>query len=512
MAVTAPERLSGSGSHRAPNGPMVSDRPLSARDRLRVAMPGDGLLSWLLVGALGLIAMTLRLVRLGYPEDLVFDEAYYPAHASELMDFGFEFNRGYTYIVHPPVGKWCIALGQWLFGENSFGWRFPSVIAGTAAVVILARVVRRMTRSTFLGLVAGALLAVDGFSFVLGRIGLLDIFLQTFVLAGFACLVVDRDHYRARLAAAVAAGPLDSLGPRVGPRGWRLAAGVCFGLACGVKWSAVYFLAAFAILAVLWDRAARRSAGVTRPTAAVIRRDLPGAVWALAAVPVLTYLLSWTGWFLGETAQGRHWAEQNPDTSWGFVPDSLRSLWHMHAEILDFHSGLSSSHPFESKPWSWLVDGRPVLLWNPQGLTDDSGGQIVRYILMVGTPALWFVFVPATLWMTWRLLAHRDWRAAAVLVGIAAGWLTWFTNLDRTMFIFYMAPAVPFFIMAVTLLLGDVLGRASDSESRRQLGLGAVCLFVALVAVSFGYFYPILSGLPLSYEDWLARMWFPSWF
>ena len=226
---------------------------------------------------------------------------------------------------------------------------------------------------------------------------------------------------------------------------------------------------------------------------------------------MLAYLAKWTGWFLGETAQGRHWAEANLETSWPFVPDALRSLWHMHGEMLTFHSGLASPHPWESKPWSWLVDGRPVLLWNPQGLTDDSGGQIVRYILMVGTPALWFAFGPAMLWMVWRMLAHRDWRAGAVLVGIAAGWLSWFVNRERTMFIFYMSPVVPFFVMAVALALGDALGRARDTVVRRQLGLAAISLYVALVVLNFGFFYPILTGLPLAYDEWLSRMWFPSW-
>ena len=101
-----------------------------------------------------------------------------------------------------------------------------------------------------------------------------------------------------------------------------------------MKWSGVWFLAFFAVLSLFWDRAAWRDAGVPRPTATAARRGLPGAVWALGAVPVLTYLASFTGWFLGETSQGRHWAQQHPNTAFGFVPDALRSLWHQHAEWL----------------------------------------------------------------------------------------------------------------------------------------------------------------------------------
>jgi dolichyl-phosphate-mannose--protein O-mannosyl transferase len=301
-------------------------------------------------------------------------------------------------------------------------------------------------------------------------------------------------------------------GSRLGPRGWRIAAGFLFGCSCAVKWSGVYFLAFFAILSMFWDRAAWREAEVPHPTRTALRRGLPGALWALVAVPVLTYLASFTGWFMSETGQARHWAEQHPSTAFPFIPDALRSLWHMHAEWLHFHDTLSSPHPWQSGPWSWLVDGRPILLWNPQGLTDTSGNSVVRYILMVGTPTLWFLFAPAMLWLVWRMVARRDPAALVPAVAIAAGWLTWFMNPERTMFIFYMAPAVPFFVLAITLVLQDVLGRPDADRLRRQVGLAAVSFYVAVVAATFVFFYPVLVGRPLLQADWLMRMWFPSWY
>jgi dolichyl-phosphate-mannose-protein mannosyltransferase len=482
--------------------------PRPRRDRTP-PLPDDRRLSWVLAAVLGVVSLISRLWDISYPKDLLFDEAYYPPEAHELLTWGFEYNRGYSFIVHPPLGKWLIAVGEQLFGYNSLGWRFPSAVAGAVAVVVLARLGRRLTGSTMLGLLAGLLLALDGFSFTLSRIGLLDAFLQVFVVSAVACLVVDRDTVRARVR-AVAAVPAN--GFRLGPRGWRIAAGFLFGCACAVKWSGVWFLAFFAVLSLFWDRAAWREAGVPHPTRVALRRGLPGAAWALAAVPVLTYLASFTGWFLGETSQGKAWAQQHPDTAFGFVPDALRSLWHEHAQWLKFHNGLSSPHPWESGPWSWLVNGRPILLWNPQGLTDSAGDQVVRYILMVGTPLLWFAFAPALLWLGWRVVARRDPAATTVAVGIAAGWLTWFINLDRTMFIFYMAPVVPFFVLAVTLALQDVIGTAAADSVRRQIGLGVACLYVALVAATFAFFYPVLTGRPLSHAEWLARMWFPSWF
>jgi dolichyl-phosphate-mannose-protein mannosyltransferase len=509
MAVLAPERAEEEPLP-IPAPPPSGQRwlPRPRRDGVP-PLPDDRRLSWVLTAVLGVAALAVRLKGVSYPRSLLFDEAYYPPEARELLTWGFEYNRGYSFIVHPPLGKWFIAAGEQLFGYNSLGWRFPSAVAGAVTVVILVRLARRLTGSTLLGLVAGLLLALDTFSFTLARVGLLDGFLPPLVLGAVACLVVDRDRVRERIRAATEVG---STGFRLGPRGWRIAAGVLLGCACAVKWSGVWFLAFFAVASVLWDRAAWREAGVDRPTRVTARRGLPGALWALAAVPVLTYLASFTGWFLGETSQGKAWAQQHPETAFPFVPDALRSLWHEHAQWLTFHNGLSSPHPWQSEPWSWLVAGRPILLWNPQGLTDEAGGQIVRYILMLGTPTLWFAFAPASLWLIWRIAARRDAAAVVVAVGIAAGWLTWFINLERTMFIFYMAPVVPFFVLAATLVLQDVLGPARAAPLRRQIGLGVVCLYIALVAATFVFFYPVLTGQALPHAEWLQRMWFPSWF
>jgi dolichyl-phosphate-mannose-protein mannosyltransferase len=87
-------------------------------------LPDDGRLSWLLTAALGVIALVSRLIGITYPKALLFDEAYYPPEAHDLLVWGHEYNRGYTFIVHPPLGKWLIALGEELFGYTSLGWRF----------------------------------------------------------------------------------------------------------------------------------------------------------------------------------------------------------------------------------------------------------------------------------------------------------------------------------------------------------------------------------------------------
>jgi dolichyl-phosphate-mannose--protein O-mannosyl transferase len=152
-----------------------------------------------------------------------------------------------------------------------------------------------------------------------------------------------------------------------------------------------------------------------------------------------------------------------------------------------------------------------VLFYYPAKPTGCGAESCVRSVLAVGTPALWWAFVPAVLWCGWLVLTRRDWRAGAVLVAFSAGWLSWFLTPGRTMFLFYMAPLVPFLVLGVTLALGDVLGRAGATETRRLVGLLAVTGYVALVVVDFAWLWPILSGQLTSWETWHARIWFPSW-
>src|SRR4029079_2120237 len=146
-------------------------------------------------------------------------------------------------VVHPEVGKWMIAFGEWVFGLNSFGWRFSSALIGTLMVLVMCRLVRRLTGSTLLGCIAGTLLALDGLVFVMSRIALLDGFLAFWLLCAVHCLVADRDWARAKLAQRYETTPADvgTFGPVRGflLRPWRITAGVCFGLACGTKWSAI---------------------------------------------------------------------------------------------------------------------------------------------------------------------------------------------------------------------------------------------------------------------------------
>lgn len=504
---------------------------------LGAAAPG-GALRWVLILLPAVLAGVLRFVRLGEPGSLVFDETYYVKDAYSMLQSGYErqwpdeanesFNAGTpdvlldtpTYVVHPPVGKWMIAAGMLLFGsDDAFGWRFSAAVVGTLSVLLLALVARRMFGSAVLGAAAGLLLAVDGHHLVQSRTSLLDIFLSFWLLAAFAALLADRDDGRRRLArrlAALAGAGPDGIptgadlayGPYLGVRWWRLVAGVCLGLAVGTKWSALAFIAAFGLLTVAWDLSARRIAGVHHWFLAGVAKDGLLAFVSVVPVAALTYLATWTGWFRSEDAYDRTWAASNPSERWGWIPESLRSLAEYHRSAYSFHQGLSSEHPYEASAWTWLVLGRPTSFYyqTPEGCGTDSCSQAVT---VLGNPLIWWGAALSLLVLLAAWVGRRDWRAAAILTGVAAGYLPWFLYPERTTFYFYAVAFEPYLVLSLVYCLGLVLGRPGDRRRRR--GIVLVGLFLAAAVALSAYFLPIWTAEIIPYDQWRMHMWLRSW-
>jgi dolichyl-phosphate-mannose--protein O-mannosyl transferase len=487
------------------------------------------------------LAGAMRLVHLNLPQKLVFDETYYVKGAYSLLRFGYErqwpegdeTNESFAagdvdimldqpeYVVHPPGGKWMISLGMQLFGaDNAWGWRFSSALFGTVSVLIMILVGRRLFRSQALGCVAGLLLAVDGQHIVHSRTGLLDPFLMFWALVAFWLILLDRDQMRGRLedplrqvreysSFGATLEPGRTWGPRLGMRWYLLGAGVALGLATSVKWSGLYFLAAFGILVVVWDMADRRAAGIHKWWAAGALLDGTKAFVLMVPVAALTYLSTWAGWFASDDAYNRHLAEAEGYS--GPLPDTLQSLLRYHQQALDFHTGLTSEHPYQENALSWLIQLRPTSFdWRSEPTC--GGSDCAQAITALGNPVVWWlgavglgvVLYSATFW--------ADRRAWAILAGYAGGYLPWFAFLGRTVFTFYTVAFVPFVVLALTYALGTVIGPPMASPTRHRVGiLIAGCVVVAAVALA-AFFWPIWTGESISRAYWDAHMWLrPSW-
>ncbi|RCS67216.1 phospholipid carrier-dependent glycosyltransferase [Brachybacterium sp. JB7] len=510
----------------------------SYRRRLKTFDLPVSRVAWAGAMALFGLALVLRLWGLGTVDELIFDETYYVKDGYALTQEGVEmswpdehdavFESGDvdtyedtgSYVVHPPLGKWLIGLGMSLMGPDSpAGWRISSALMGSAAVLMLTFIGRRLFRSTTVGLIAGLLLAIDGMHIVHSRTSLLDPFLMFFALAAFGALLIDRDRFRERLARETArlhasAALAPTLGISGGLRPWRLAAGVLLGMACSVKWSGLYMIAVFGIMTVLWDWWARRTIAQRRWLLGGLVKDAIPAFFATVGTAVVVYVLSWSGWFASSVGYNRHLAERDGAGTGNGVIDSLVSLWLYHRQAYDFHVGLDSEHPYQANPLGWPLMLRPTNFYYRSYEYGENGCEVAKcasHILDVGNPLIWWLGSIAVIVTLLLAILRFDGRAWAALAGIIGGYLPWLLYMDRTIFTFYAVVFEPWLILCLAYVLGLVIGpRGADSERRLAGGLFAGSLLVLIVLVS-AFFWPLWTGEVIDLEQWRYRMWLPGW-
>ena len=413
-----------------------------------------------LIAGLGFL---LRVINLATPKGLVFDEVYYVDAARDFLAFGVEVTQDEPeFVVHPPLGKWFIAIGIRIFGDNEFGWRFATAVAGTIAIILIGLIAQRLFRSQFLTLLATFLAAVDGLGLVHSRTSLLDNFLTALILA--ATYFFIRKNY--------------------------VLTAIFLGLALGTKWSALYFIAVFGAVALYRAFTHHTGRNLIRPS---IERILTFGI-----LPIAIYLVTWTGWFLSDRGWGRD-AGSNP----------LSSLIKYHDQMLSFHTGLSEKHTYEAHPWTWLIQSRPTSFFYESPKTCGSP-SCSQEVLAMGTPFLWWtgaiaIFVVFGFWIKSIIERRMEPASTVIVMGMTAGYLPWFAFGERTVFSFYSIIFQPFLILAVIYCVRWFISH------NQKWGMIASSVFAVLVFFNFLYFLPIFVGDVMTYDAWYSRMWLPSW-
>ncbi len=438
----------------------------------RVAIP-----SRIVVPALVLlIAAGLRLWGLGAPGQPYGDESYYVFDAAAYLGGGTVNPIGDdppaariadegTW-VHPPLGKWVIALlGVGPIGQRPIGWRIPSAVFGIVGVGLLYLLALHLWRSVWWAGFAALLLALDGLHIVQSRMAMLDIFLATFVTGAVLFLVLDRE----RMGAGGSSGRWRRIDRLVGSP-FRLLAGICLGCGVATKWSGAFALPFAAGLCAIWaftgNRRGDRSAAATLTT----------LVASFVLVPAGIYMLSYGAFFY------QH----------GFAVHDFLAL---QSAMLHYQQAHSAIQPENSPPWTWPLLLHPVLYLE---LVRDGGYSVV---VALGNPALWWGFLLLVPVALVQVIRRPVWQDAVVLGGYASMFLPWFA-VGRTQFIWYMLPAVPFMCLAVTA----TLRRLPPSGGRRS----AIAFAGAAILVGV-LFLPVWTGWRVP-GSWIRALgWLPDW-
>ena len=176
---------------------------------------------------------------------------------------------------------------------------------------------------------------------------------------------------------AMYSGRLAKLGPGLGLRPWRIAAGISLGLACGVKWSGLYYVVAFGLLTVLWDVGARRTAGVATVSGGTAPR-CTASIGLDRRLGIRRLHRELVGMALEYRRLDRQWAAGRGTDIRSFQRHCARCR-HYHVEAWNFHTNLTTPHSYSANPWGWPLQARPTSFFyeSPTGIcgTDRSAGQ-----------------------------------------------------------------------------------------------------------------------------------------
>jgi dolichyl-phosphate-mannose-protein mannosyltransferase len=348
-------------------------------------------------------------------------------------------------------------------GRLALAWRLPGVIAGALLAFVLVLLARRLFASRLVPTIVGMAVVLDGSMYAQARIGMNDIYVGLFIVAGWYFIVAAHR-------------------PRWSARADILIAGVLLGLGAASKWAAFYTLAGVlvAALAVTAFAYANGRPGRGGPLDLLAGRGKNAAFLfiSFAVIPVAIYLASYARWFGGPTAP----------YGWDLVELTKQMYW--------YHSGLTSPHPAASPWWSWPIVLKPVYWYFGQS---DNGNN--AYIYDAGNLALFWGALVATVWCAIAAIRARSVGLAFVVFAFLVQYVAWIP-ISRVLFFYHFFTALPFYL----LLLSVGLAYLWDT-GRRSWVVG----YVAVAAAVFVYFYPFVSGQPVPGSQ--AAMFFvlPTW-
>lgn len=469
------------------------------RETILSSLRSQAFISYLMLAT---VSLAMRIIRIGYSDKgtPVFDEKHYAVQGMQGLMGGMENNPSYGLIVHPPLGKMFIGIGEWLFGYSPLGWRFMSTLAGVVIVISVAIIMHRLTKSLLIGMFSGFIANIEGVIFVMSRTAMLDIFITMFIILAVLCSVIEITT--------------DNKGTSWYRRWWLLGAGLFSGLAMSVKVSGVYIPALMGVVMVVTVAWSSRSFKET------VKALGAGLIYFLV-IPVVTTLMVWMKWFSGESSVYRHISEAGVmETEMpSFLPDSIQSFLSYQIGVLSFHGelrttssdDLSSLHPWESKPWEWLYGVRPMVFYDADVSTSQSA--LVEQIRLIGNPAVWWLTIPVIIFAVYRALFTKNLAWAIVLGGFIVGYFPWLAMWERQQYFFYATAYAPFLVMGVTLLVKDcaLIVEKVTKMSKNKSHFIVFSVYGAIALALFIYFSPWYYAIPIS-EEWRDSMvWFNTW-
>ncbi|MCX6816984.1 MAG: glycosyltransferase family 39 protein [Candidatus Beckwithbacteria bacterium] len=390
---------------------------------------------WLLL----VVSFFLRVFRLGVPAAYVFDEVYHVPAVRAISQGNLdaynpfakapEPNTAYDWL-HPPLAKLIQANSVKIFGDNSFGWRFPSALFGTISIAALYYFALTLFKNKKIALMAAAFFAFDNLQLTMSRITMNDIFVTTWIIFAltFFCRFIKGDSFT-----HVKASPYRNL----------FLTAIFTGLAVATKHSAVLLFPIYLIFFLI------RSP-----------KKFLFTVYILL-ITVIIYFLSYSQLFL----RG----------------GSLTSFFDLHKQIIWYQTHLTATHSYQSSAWQWPFLIRPV--WFYVEYFKNS----VANIYNLGNPLVF-----------WGGLISLIFCSNLFLLICYFFLFFPFVFSPRIMFLHHYLPALPF----LCLILAQVVN---------ALPAKIIKFIIFITIITFIFFYPLNTAIPLPVNLLKYWFWLPTW-
>lgn len=410
-----------------------------------------------------------------------FDEIYHARTAYEFLT-----GRTTYETTHPPFGKILIALGISIFGMTPFGWRIAGTVFGILMLPLIYLLGRNITKERFFAGLSCVLFAADFMHFTQTRIATIDVFVTFFIILMYYFMYryCQMSFYDTPFVKTLL------------PLG---ASGIAMGFGVASKWTGAYAGVGLAVLffATLYRRYAEYKYALKAPKESsngikhkfIIQNFKPYTTKTIlfclvffVAIPFIIYLLSYIPFVSGYTGL-------------------FEKMWHNQELMLGYHSGLEATHPYSSTWYEWPTMMRPIFYYS--GIISDTARQGISAF---GNPLVWWIGIPAFLYMIYLALKEKDRTAAMLTISYLAQYLPW-CLVPRLTFIYHYFPSVPFVVLMIVYAAQKLQKHVSPRTWK-------ICLSIyALLAIGlFIMFYPVLSGqtVSISYVDTFLR-WMDGW-
>lgn len=412
-----------------------------------------------------------------------FDEIYHARTAYEMIHGLYCYES-----THPPLGKAIMAIGILIFGMCPFGWRFMGTLFGVIMLPVMYLIARKLTDKTWLSTVITLLFALDFMHFTQTRIATIDVFVTLFIMLEYYFMLC---YYRMSFYDTPLKKTFIPL----------MLSGVCMGLGFGAKWTGVYAGAGLAIVffAVLFRRYMEYRRAVSEPKGKtgkidhgyivnnfniLVMKTLCFCIVAFIVVPAIIYLLSYIPY-----------NDQNVRAD---NKGLVERMFNSQTSMYNYHSTLDSDHPYSSTWYEWPTMARPMLYY-----VESVGDGVSEGISAMGNPLVWWIGIPAFVYLVYLIIRNRDRIALFLAVGYLSQYFPWMP-VSRCTFIYHYFPSVPFVVLMIGYSIYILVKKYPKIKP-------AVFVYAALVAFLFVAFFPVISAYPATLTYAKLLKWFDRW-